>query len=69
MKRMSLNLDQDLLQEAMREFKTETPSATVQYALTEFVRWKKHERRLELRLAREDARLRAKRKIKKKNPS
>jgi Arc/MetJ family transcription regulator len=69
MRRMTLNLDEGLLEEAARELKTATPSATVQHVLKEVVRWKKRERTLELQLKREDARRRAKTKMAKKKSS
>jgi Arc/MetJ family transcription regulator len=62
MKRMTLMLDEVLLAEAMREFKTETDSATVQYALEAFVRWKKRERDLQLKLDRSEKLRRARKK-------
>ena len=69
MKRMTLMLDQALLAEAMREFKTETNSATVQYALEEFVRRKKREQALQLKMGRSETLRRARKKALKKKRS
>jgi Arc/MetJ family transcription regulator len=69
MKRMTLMLDQALLAEAMREFKTETNSATVQYALEAFVQWKKPEREMQFKIDRSEKLRRARKKALKKKSS